>query len=100
MNGEHKGDGRSIRPLLTEATFRELLGGMCQRSFRQLRTRGIVPAPLELGPRVVRWTHDDYLETLAKLPRRQARPEPAVLQQARRDYIDRMKQQGTGVPAA
>jgi hypothetical protein len=78
-------------PLLTEADFRALLGGMSERKFQQLRAAGIVGAPLELGPRVARWTHADYLETVARLPRREKAPEPETLGAARRARIEAMK---------
>ena len=84
--GEHKPVA-----LLTEADFRALLGGVCERKFKELRAAGIVGAPLELGPRVSRWTHTDYEETLARLPRRQAVGEPASLREGRRARIDAMK---------
>lgn len=59
MNGEHKiSDGSAPKPLLTESNFRALLGGMSERKFKSLRAEGVIPAPLELGPRVPRWTHD------------------------------------------
>ena len=73
----------SAPPLLKETDFRALLGGMSERKFKQLRAAGLVSPPLDLGPRVSRWTHSDYLETLARLPRRERGPEPASLAQGR-----------------
>ncbi len=84
----HEGEPK---PLLTEAAFRALLGGMSERKFHELRASGIVGAPLELGPRVARWTQADFQETLARLPRRQAAPEPASLSAGRRARIEAMK---------
>lgn len=81
----------AARPLLTESTFRELLGGICERKFKQLRADGIVDAPLELGPRVARWTHQDYEATLQRLPRRKKGPEPDTLASGRRARIEAMK---------
>ena len=75
--------GQLAAPLLSEAEFRTLLGGICERKFKELRAAGLVSPPLELGPRVSRWTHGDYLETLARLPRRERAPEPATLAQGR-----------------
>jgi len=83
-------------PLLTEAAFRALLGGMSERKFKQLRADGIVGAPLLLGPRVSRWTHADYQDTLARLPRREKAPEPDTLASARRARIEAMKRQPRG----
>ncbi len=95
VNGEHKtGDGGSARPLLTEAAFRELLGGMSERKFKELRAAGIVGAPLELGPRVARWTQSDYEATLQRLPRRKKAPEPVTLAQGRRARIEAVKAGG------
>lgn len=95
MNGEHKtGEGQrsgTLRPLLTEADFRAALGGMSERKFKELRAAGIVSEPLELGPRVPRWTHDDLAETISRLPRRQKAAEPSRLATARRARIDAMK---------
>lgn len=80
MNGEAKiADRKSISALLTQAEFRALLGGMSERKFHQLRASGVVGPPLDLGPRVARWTQDDYLETLSKLPRRLKQAEPQCL---------------------
>lgn len=95
MNSEHKGgDGSALRPLLTEADFRALLGGMSERKFKELRSLGVVGAPLELGPRAPRWTHSDYLETVARLPRREPKPEPQRLCEGRRQRIEAMKAGG------
>ena len=85
-------------PLLTEAAFRALLGGMSERKFKELRAAGIVGAPLELGPRVARWTHADYLETVARLPRREKAPEPQTLATALRARIKAMNRQPGGAP--
>lgn len=83
-------------PLLTEAAFRALLGGMSERKFKELRAAGIVGAPLLLGPRVSRWTHADYQATLARLPRREKAPEPETLATARRARIEAMKRPAAG----
>ena len=82
------------RPLLTEAAFRQLLGGMSERKFKQLRALGIVGAPLELGPRAARWTQEDYLATLQRLPRREQAAEPVSLAEGRRARIERMRTTG------
>jgi hypothetical protein len=83
--------GQAPSPLLTKAAFRALLGGMSDRRFDELRAAGIIGAPLELSPRVPRWTHADYQETLARLPRRKPMPEPETLSTGRRERIERMK---------
>lgn len=101
MNGEHKiGSGAAPRPLLKESDFRALLGGMSERKFKELRAAGIVPEPLELAPRVSRWTYGDYLETVERLPRRQRVPEPELLAKGRRTRIERIKAGGSAAAAA
>lgn len=95
-NVNRSNNSDSSQPLLTEAAFRALLGGMSERKFKQLRADGIVGAPLLLGPRVSRWTHADYQDTLARLPRRQKAPEPDTLASARRARIEAMKRQPRG----
>lgn len=92
VDSEHKfGGGASApRALLTEADFRALLGGMSERKFQALRAEGVIPAPLELGPRAPRWTHDDFWWVVSSLPRREKAPEPQRLQDGRRARIERM----------
>ena len=80
--------------LLTESQFRERLGGMSERKFKQLRAAGIVGAPLELGPRVARWTEADFEATVARLPRREVKAEPTTLAKGRRARIERAKATG------
>lgn len=93
MKGEHKA-GEGAQALLTERDFRRLLGGVSERKFKELRAAGLVPAPLELGPRASRWTHDDYIKTLSLLPRREKAPEPQTLAEGRRARIKAMKASG------
>lgn len=77
--------------LLTTVDMRAALGGMGERRFHELRTEGIIPAPLELGPRAPRWTFDDLAATINRLPRRERSPEPETLAQGRRARIESMK---------
>ena len=84
----------TIQPLLTEAAFRAGLGGMSERKFKELRAAGVVGPPLELGPRVARWTAADFEAAVARLPRRQAAPEPQTLSQGRRARIELAKRGG------
>lgn len=61
----------------------ELLG-ISIRSFHQLRAEPWFPAPLELGPRLLRWRRSELLEALAsRAPRQTQRAEPAQLATAR-----------------
>lgn len=101
VNGEHKtGEAAAPRALLKESDFRALLGGMSERKFKALRAAGVIPAPLELSPRVARWTHDDFAAVVAALPRREPAPEPLTLAQGRRARIDAIKRGGVSTEAA
>lgn len=84
-------DAQTSARLLTEADFRAKLGGMSERKFKELRAKGVIRPPLELGPRVARWTEQDFAETVAKLPRRERAPEPQTLAQGRRARIEHIK---------
>jgi hypothetical protein len=91
VNGEYKiGDGAAVQTLLTERDFCIALG-VSERKFKELRAAGLVPEPLALGPRVARWTSQDYAETLQRMPRRQRAAEPATLAEGRRARINRIK---------
>jgi predicted DNA-binding transcriptional regulator AlpA len=85
-----------LQALLTAADFRAALGGMSERKFNELRAAGVVPLPLELGPRVARWTQDDLAETIRRLPRREKATEPTTLSQGRRARIEAMKVNAAG----
>lgn len=77
--------------LLTERAFRAALGGLSERKFHAMRAAGLVPEPLQLGPRVSRWTAADVAATISRLPRRERTPEPATLAEGRRAKIERLK---------
>lgn len=77
--------------LLSESDFCAALGGISERKFKQLRAAGIVPSPKELGPRIARWTLADVHAVVERLPRRESRPEPETLAEARRQRIERLK---------
>ena len=51
-----------------------------RRTVARLRARGELPAPLEVGPNIVRWRATDVKEFVARLksrrPRRVAHPKP------------------------
>jgi hypothetical protein len=92
VNGEHKvGEGPAVRPLLTQAELRAALGGISERKFQAMQAEGLIPAPLELGPRCARWTSDDLAEIVRRLPRRERQAEPQTLARGRRARIDAMK---------
>lgn len=85
-------------PLYDRAAMRRGLGGMSVRKFAQLIEAGVVPPPLEVGPRSRRWTQQDFEAVVSALPRSQKRPEPAELTAARRAKIEALK--AAGQPAA
>lgn len=75
----------------TKLRLRAELGGISDRKFDELRATGVIPAPLQLGPRLPLWTYDDLLEALRRLPRRDRTPEPETLAVGRRARIARLK---------
>ncbi|MBP6252451.1 MAG: hypothetical protein KA387_06825 [Rubrivivax sp.] len=81
----------TLAPLFTDVALRAALGGIGERKFAELRAAGIVPDPLLLGPRCARWTREDYLEILRRLPRRQRQAEPMTLAEGRRRRIEKSK---------
>lgn len=60
------------------------LMGISIRSFHQLRAEPWFPAPLELGPRLLRWRRAELMEALEKrAPRQTLRAEPVQLASVR-----------------
>ena len=74
--------------LLTAADFAALLK-VGERTFHALRAQGVIPTPLSLGPRLHRWTFNDFEEVVRNLPRVTARVEPEQLQASRRKTAPR-----------
>jgi predicted DNA-binding transcriptional regulator AlpA len=68
--------------------------GVGVRKFAQLRATGVVPEPIVLGPRALRWVPAELVESLQRLPRAQSLAQPAQLRRAR---IERLK--GSTSPA-
>lgn len=89
MNGEHK-PGGGARGLLNEEQAAAFYG-VGVRKFAELRAAGVVPAPVVLGPRALRWIPAELEASLQALPRVQALPMPAQLRRAR---IESMKGKG------
>jgi hypothetical protein len=89
VNGEHKTGGGAPQ-LLTKADLCKAYR-ISSRKFDELRAKGIIPAPLNLGPRCARWTTEDSAQMLAGLQRRELGPEPATLAEGRRARIEAMK---------
>lgn len=79
------------KALLTESAFRALLGDVSPRKFAELLAAGVINAPLELGPRMPRWTVDDFNDAVARLQRRSPQAEPQTLAEGRRARIEAMK---------
>jgi predicted DNA-binding transcriptional regulator AlpA len=75
-----------MKPEVELLNFREAaaLLGISVRSFHLLRAEAWFPAPLELGPRLLRWRRAELIEALAeKAPRQVVRAEPHQLAGAR-----------------
>ncbi len=81
MNGAPPGG------LLTEEQAAAFYG-VGVRKFAQLRSAGVVPEPIVLGPRALRWVPAELVDSLQRLPRAQSLAQPAQLRRAR---IERLK---------
>ena len=58
--------------------------GISERMFHDLRRRGVVPAPIVLGPRLLRWSRKELEAAIEKLPRASAHAaEPEQLQKGK-----------------
>ncbi len=58
--------------------------GVSERTFHQLRKQGLIPPPLELGPRCLRWPRAELIDSAIKLaPRQTTKAEPPQLTRAR-----------------
>jgi predicted DNA-binding transcriptional regulator AlpA len=75
------------RLLLTDDESAAALG-MSVRKFRELADEPHMPKPVQLGPRMLRWSLTELQEAIARMPRQTQRAEPAELARAR---IERMK---------
>lgn len=91
---EHEtvGGGRTL--LLTEDEAASLLG-VSARKFHDLKREPWMVAPVQLGPRLLRWPRAELEAAIAQMPR-QAAPgeEPAQL---RRRRIESLKTRGVSV---
>ena len=74
---------RSAGPLLLSVTQAAAAMGVSERQFHLMRAAGIVCAPIELGPRCLRWSRADLAESIATLPRTNPKPEPLQLAKRR-----------------
>lgn len=79
------------RMLLTAEQAARDVFGISERTFHTLRSRGLIPAPVVLGERSLRWVRSELERAALELPRQQPQPQPAQLRRAR---IDAMKARG------
>lgn len=81
----------AAKVLLTEDEAAAVLG-VSKRTFSTLRsTADYLPAPIVLGPRLLRWSADELRAAVARMPRQTERVQPDSLLRAR---IERMKASG------
>lgn len=92
--GRASTDLSAVPLLMSVKQLQHELGGVSERQISVLRARGWLPAPVELGPRLLRWRRHEVEAAIAAMPTKQEKSEPAQLLRAR---IERQKQ--TGVPA-
>lgn len=53
--------------------------GVSERTFHELRHRGLVPEPIQLGPRALRWLRDELIEHARQAAPRGGMPMPKHL---------------------
>lgn len=54
--------------------------GVSERQFHNLRAQGLVPDPIVLGPRTLRWVRSELEAAAMNMPRqREAKPQPTQL---------------------
>ena len=75
--------------LLTAAQAACEVFGVSERTFHAMRAKGLVPHPIQLGPRLLRWARSDLEAAVAALPRQE--PGPAEPAQLARGRIERLK---------
>lgn len=54
-----------------------------ERTFAELRKQAWMPRPIQLGPRLLRFSREELVRAIAEMPRYEGRDEPAQLRQAR-----------------
>lgn len=89
MNVEHKTGGGAA---LLKAADAAAIYNVSERTFHVMRAKGLVPAPVELGPRLLRWHRAELEAAIAAMPRQQ---EPAPVPTQLRRKIEAIK---TGSP--
>jgi predicted DNA-binding transcriptional regulator AlpA len=78
------------RLLLTDEESAAALG-MSVRKFRDLADEPYMCKPVQLGPRMLRWSLAELQDAIGRMPRQVQRSEPAELARSR---IERMKRGG------
>ena len=69
--------------LLTAAQSAREIFNVAERTFHKMRSAGLVPPPVVLGPRLLRWSRRELEEAVASLPRAEPAPEPLQLKRGR-----------------
>jgi len=87
----HTAESNRRPALLTAAEAARDIYSVSERTFHNMRARGLVPAPVVLGPRLLRWVRADLEAATATLPRQERATEPPQLLRSR---IERMKAAG------
>ncbi len=82
------------RTILVDDDGAAALLGVGKRTFTDLIPEDWMPVPIQLGPRLRRWSIDELRAAVAKMPRQTERVQPQSLLRGR---IERQK--STGVPA-
>jgi predicted DNA-binding transcriptional regulator AlpA len=73
---------QSARPVLNLHGVAELLG-VSERRVHEMRAAGLLPEPIQVGPRALRWFRDELLSHLAATAPRGGMSEPAHLARSR-----------------
>lgn len=72
-----------VRPRLLTAEQAAARLNISERFFHELRSEPWMPAPIELGPRLLRWDEQQIDTAIANLPRKRSATEPVQLAKAR-----------------
>ncbi len=78
MNGEHK-TGGGVAPAFLNGKQTAALLGVSERKLAEMRAQGLLPAPIILGPRSLRFDRDALLAHLRSTAPRGGLAEPAHL---------------------
>jgi len=87
----HEGRGSVLGAALLSEDEAAAWFGISKRTFQSLRDAAWMPAPIVLGPRLLRWSVDELRAAVAKMPRQTERAQPESLLRTR---IERAKTTG------